>query len=94
MQKMFVIAAALAAAAGPAFAQTSPDQAGTEQANPTSTNQASAEQPKMVTKIVCKKVEEERGIGSRLSSTSKVCRKVTVPASDVADQNKQAKRGH
>lgn len=94
MQKMFVIAAALAVAAGPAFAQTSPNQTGAEQASPASTNQASAEQPKMVTKMVCKKVEEERSIGSRLSSTSKVCRKVTVPASEAADQGEQPKRGH
>ena len=40
---------------------------------------------KMVEKVVCQKVEEERSPGSRLSSTTKVCKKVLVPA-DEADK--------
>lgn len=60
-------------AASPAIAQSQPPA-----------DQAPAK-VKMVEKVVCQKVEEERSTGSRLSSTTKVCKKVLVPA-DEADK--------
>lgn len=76
MQKLLVILAALGVIAAPAVAQNAQAAQSTE-------NQAQAaptEKPKMVKKTVCKRIEEERSIGSRLSSTTKVCREVEVPA--------------
>ena len=76
MQKLLVTLAALGVIAAPAVAQNAQAAQSTE-------NQAQAaptEKPKMVKKTVCKRIEEERSIGSRLSSTTKVCREVEVPA--------------
>ncbi len=71
MQKLFVSVAMLGVLASPAMAQAP--------ANPT-TQTAPVEKPKTVKKVVCKEVDEERGIGSRLAPTTKVCRTIEVPA--------------
>jgi hypothetical protein len=46
----------------------------------------------MVKKTVCKRIEEERGIGSRLSSTTKVCRTVEVPATEADAKTSQEQK--
>jgi hypothetical protein len=76
MYKLFVTLAAFGVIAAPAVAQNA-------QAAQSTDNQVQAaptEKPKTVKKTVCKRIEEERSIGSRLSSTTKVCREVEVPA--------------
>jgi hypothetical protein len=73
MQKLLVSLAAFGLFAAPAMAQVAP--APQDQAQP-----APAEKPKTVKKTVCKNVEEERSIGSRLAPTTKICRVVEVPA--------------
>ena len=84
MQKLFVTMAALGVIAGPAMAQdVQPAQSTANQAQP-----APTEKPKMVKKTVCKRIEEERSIGSRLSSTTKVCRTVEVPATEADSQKR------
>ena len=70
----FVIAGT---SASPAVAQTSADA---EQAP------AKAE---YVEKVVCQKVEEEQSTGSRLGSTTKICKTVKVPLAE-ADKDKKA----
>ena len=82
MQKLFVTLSAFGLVATPAFAQTA-------QAQPTTPDQTQAapEKPKTVKKLVCKEIDEERGIGSRLAPTTKICRTVEVPATQ-ANQHK------
>ena len=76
MQKMLFIGAAFALVAAPAVAQTAP-------ADPTQQAQASqVEAPKMVKKTVCKKIQESQTTGSRLGSTTKVCKTIEVPATE------------
>jgi hypothetical protein len=76
MHKLFVTFAALGVVAAPAMAQNAQAaQAPTDQAQT-----APTEKPKTVKKLVCREVDEERGIGSRLASTTKICRTVEVPA--------------
>ena len=85
MQKLFVTLAALGVIAAPAVAQdVQPAQSTDNQAQT-----APVEKPKTVKKVVCKRIEEERSIGSRLSSTTKVCRTVEVPAPQAQGQNPQ-----
>lgn len=77
MQKLLFIGAALALVAAPAVAQTAPAAPAQTQA------QASqVEAPKMVKKTICKKIEESQTTGSRLGSTTKVCKTVEVPATE------------
>jgi hypothetical protein len=59
-------------AASPAIAQEAPPQ--------TAPAAAPAPQVKMVTKVVCQRVDVEATSGSRLSSSPRICKKVTVPA--------------
>jgi hypothetical protein len=73
MQKLLVSLAAFGLFAAPASAQIAPAPQDQAQAAP-------AEKPKTVKKTVCKNVEEERSIGSRLAPTTKICRVVEVPA--------------
>ena len=85
MQKLFIILAAFGVIAAPAVAQDiQPGQSTENQAQA-----APAEKPKTVKKVVCKRIEEERSIGSRLSSTTKVCRTVEVPATEADAKNPQ-----
>ena len=75
MQGLLFIAAAFALGAAPAVAQTAP-------AAPA---QAQADQvvaPKTVKKVICKKIEESQTTGSRLGSTTKVCKTIEVPATE------------
>lgn len=91
MQKLLLIAAAIGAVTAPAVAQTTPapaQPAPQAQAVP----QATPAAPKKVTKLVCRDVEEERGIGSRLSSTTKICKKVEVTAPANGQQQPQSSR--
>jgi hypothetical protein len=83
MQKLLLIAAAFGVSAAPGFAQTTP--APTQPAP----SQAAPAPQKKVTKLVCREVEEERGIGSRLSSTTKICKRVEVPAPTNGQQAQQ-----
>jgi hypothetical protein len=81
MQKLLLIVAAIGVAAVPASAQTlmTPDVSA---ANQTVANQAvanAAPKPKTVQKRVCEKVEVERSTGSRLSSTTRICKTIEVP---------------
>ena len=85
MQKLFVMLAALGLIAVPAVAQNAPGAQSTD----TQAQSAPAEKPKTVKKVVCKRIEEERSIGSRLSSTTKVCRTVEVPATEADAKNPQ-----
>jgi hypothetical protein len=64
--------------AAPAGAQTAPANA-----------QAAPAQPKVAKKVVCKDVDAERNIGSRLAPTSKVCRTVKVQTPENARQSAQ-----
>jgi Ni/Co efflux regulator RcnB len=76
MHKLLLIAAAFGVTAVPAIAQTA-------QAAATADNQpqaASTDKAKTVKKVVCRDVDEERSIGSRLAATTKICRTVEVPA--------------
>ena len=72
MQKLLLIAAAIGVSTAPAAAQTTPAPA------QTAPEQAAAQQPKPAKKIVCHDVDEERGIGSRLARTTKICKEVEV----------------
>ncbi len=74
MYKLLLTVAALGLSAAPATAQTTSQQAPTNQIAA-----APAPQPKTVKKQVCEKVEIERSTGSRLSSTTRVCKTVEVP---------------
>lgn len=74
MQKLLLMVAACGLSA-PALAQTTPQQPAPAQANGTQTAQ-----PKMVRKQVCEKVAVERSTGSRLNSTTRVCKIIEVPA--------------
>ena len=66
MRKFLVALGVFALSATPSVAQTAPVQP----------------EPavKMVKKTVCKRIETDGETGSRLGSTSKVCREVEVPA--------------
>ena len=75
MQKLLLMVAACGLSI-PAMAQTTPQQAA-----PFEANAAPATQPKTVRKQVCEKVAVERSTGSRLNSTTKICKIVEVPAS-------------
>ena len=67
--RMFLVAIGVfALSASPSVAQTDPVQPGQEPA------------VKMVKKTVCKRIETDGETGSRLGSTTKVCREVEVPA--------------
>ena len=72
MQKLLVSLAAFGLFAAPAMAQVAPAPQDQAQAAP-------VEKPKTVKKTICKNVEEERSIGSRLAPTTKICRVVEVP---------------
>ena len=85
MHKLFVTFAALGVIAAPAIAQNAP----AAPSNDNGAQAAPAEKPKTVKKTVCKRVEEERSIGSRLSSTTKVCREIEVPAPQAQGQSPQ-----
>jgi hypothetical protein len=73
MQKLLLMVAAVGLSAAPATAQTTPQQA------PTNQTTTPAPQPKTVKKQVCERVEVERSTGSRLSSTTRICKMVEVP---------------
>lgn len=84
MQKLLLIVAAFGVSAAPGLAQPVPS------ADPQA---APAEAPKTVKKTVCRDVDDERAIGSRLHSTTKICRVVEIPAkpnSKSSDQPNQA----
>ena len=85
MQKLFVTLSAFGLIAAPAIAQTA-------QAQQSSQDQAQAapEKPKTVKKLVCKEVDEERGIGSRLAPTTKICRTVEVPVTEANQQKSRS----
>ena len=70
MRKFLPLFAVLAFASAPAAAQAAQPQ------------QAQSEK-KMVTKLVCERVDAEETTGSRLGSAPKVCKKVQVPADSV-----------
>jgi len=72
MHKLLLMAAAFGLSA-PAAAQTPPQQ------SPDQASAAAASQPKTVQKRVCEKVDVERSTGSRLNSTTRVCKMVEVP---------------
>ena len=80
MQKMMLTLVAVGLFAAPAMAQT---QAPQPQAAP-------APEKKFVKKLVCQKIEEDRTTGSRLGSTSKVCRTVKVPADSATKEGEEA----
>jgi serine protease inhibitor ecotin len=84
MQKLLLMVAAFGVAA-PATAQTTPQQ-------PPLNTAAPAPQPKTVLKRVCQNVDVERSTGSRLSSTTKICKTVEVPA-PLADNQRPADTG-
>ena len=71
MRTILVMLAGIGIATAPAVAQA-----------PAATQPAPAAKQKTVKKTVCKRVESEQVSGSRLGSTTKVCREVEVPAKD------------
>ena len=84
MQKLLLIAAAIGVSTAPAAAQTTPP---TPQTAPA---QNAAQQPKPAKKVVCRDVDEERSIGSRLARTTKICKEVEVRAQGNAQNDQQA----
>lgn len=70
MRRILSVFAVSALIATPGFAQTAPAQ--TEQ----------TAKVKTVKKMVCKRIETDQVSGSRLGSTSKVCREVEVPTKE------------
>ena len=70
MRRLMSAFAIAGLAASPAIAQSQPPA-----------GQAPAK-VKMVEKVVCEKVAAERSTGSRLSSTTRVCKTIQVPAED------------
>ncbi len=77
MRKLLPMFVILGMAGSPALAQQASSQA---EAPP-------APQVRMITKVVCQKVDVEATSGSRLSSPPKICKKVTVPADDSQAKN-------
>ncbi len=73
-----MVFAALAVCAAPVLAQTSQP------------NVQDSNKPKMVKKQVCERVAEEQTTGSRLSSTTRVCKVVLVPAETSKQQSAQS----
>jgi hypothetical protein len=86
MQNVLLMVAAFGVAA-PATAQTAPQQPPSNQVAA-----APAPQPKTVLKRVCQNVEVERSTGSRLSSATKICKTIEVPA-PLADNQRPADTG-
>ena len=84
MRKFLPVFAILGFAAAPAMAQTAP-------AEP-----VPAPKVKTVKKTVCQRIEADRETGSRLGSTSRVCKTVEVPASEAEKNNPQGSnaKGH
>lgn len=82
MQKLLLMVATCGLSV-PAMAQTTPQQPAV-QASAGQTAQAA--QPKMVQKQVCEKVAVERSTGSRLNSTTRICKIIEVPAPATAGQ--------
>lgn len=81
MRKLLPMFAIFGVAASPAIAQEAPAPAASIPAP------APAPQVKMVTKVVCQRVEVEATSGSRLTSPPKICKKVTVPANGSEAKN-------
>lgn len=77
MHKLLLMVAAVGLSSAPATAQTTSPQTPANQVAA-----ASAPQPKTVKKQVCEKVEVERSTGSRLSSTTRVCKMVEVTVTE------------
>ncbi len=76
MHKVLLTLVAFGLSATPAVAQqTATASAGSPEAQP-----APVAKPKTITKTVCQRVEVERSTGSRLTSTTKLCKQVVVPA--------------
>jgi hypothetical protein len=75
MQKLLLIVAAFSAPA-PVLAQAAQPSDTQAQAQ---AQAAPADAPQTVKKTVCRDVDDERAIGSRLHSTTKICRVVEVP---------------
>lgn len=83
MRKLLLAVAALGLSAATANAQTAPSQGIPNQvvSNDADSNQATpSPKPKTVKKRICENVEVERSTGSRLTSTTKICKVVEVPA--------------
>ena len=76
MRKSLSLFVVVALTAAPAFAQTAPVQPN------------AAPQVKTVKKKVCKRIETDQVSGSRLGSTSKICREIEVPVEE------EASKGH
>ena len=69
MRNLLIAFAIAGTASGPALAQVVP-----------APNAAPEAKVKTVKKVVCKRVEEELGTGSRLGAPGKICKEVEVPA--------------
>jgi len=82
MHKFLFISAAFALGAAPAVAQTAPAAQTTQ-----------VEKQKTVKKVVCKKIEEDQTTGSRLGSTSKICKTIEVPATEADKTQPRGTRG-
>jgi Ni/Co efflux regulator RcnB len=77
MRKLLSTFVILGFAAAPALAQQAAPQAET----------VPQPQVKMVTKVVCQRVDVEATSGSRLSAPPKICKKDTVPADGTEAKN-------
>jgi hypothetical protein len=83
MHRLLLAFATASIVAAPAFAQSqSPAQAPADQ--------APAAQQKTETKRVCQNVQAERATGSRLGSTTRVCKMVEVPVEGDAEAKDRA----
>jgi hypothetical protein len=80
MRKLLIMCAVIGTASAPALAQTTPPPA----------EQAPVAKQKTIKKVVCKRVEEDQETGSRLGSTSKICKTIEVP--DPSNTEKEAQR--
>ncbi len=82
MRKFLPAFAVFAVAATPAIAQTVPPQPAPEA------------KVKMVKKKVCQTIKADRDTGSRLGSSTKVCKVVEVPADKTAKDAETQPHGH
>lgn len=87
MSPRLILMMLIGASSGTALAQSQPQLQSAPLAQPVTGSQPAPQaqpsppaKPKMVTKTICRRVDNEETTGSRLGSAPKVCTTVEVPA--------------